>query len=566
MGSERGGAGFGAVAPEVREGHSAIVAVYDPESKKLVVRVVYDGPGMAGKTTNLQQICNTFAPQRRSELYSGPTAAARTLCLDYMHIDGGLVRGHDLRCHLLTVPGQAVLNRRRQMILQMADTVVFVMDSTEEGVREALPMWRSLLACTGGPEAGVPVVLQANKQDREGALSVPALRERWQLPSSIAVIAANAAAGHGVRETVVLAIRAAAVLLQDELTTSGIAELEGTYETGQELEQKILAAEGTGVAALRFPAREGSARKKKSERARPPEESSVRISSVEPPAPSELPPGTPPWTGTISLPTQDATAGLVWPALEGRKTLRRVPFGEATRHHVKRSTEAKARAKKGEVIIYEAGIWCLKTTKSRRFATSEQARNELVRLAHQKLNLGTLCVPRTVLVAHRGADDAYWLWTISLWLTSLASQLDYAVKNQDEGTLSDVLSQYARLVVRGLRMCLDSNVILDLHPSNFGLLCDEAFYLDDELTTGGHVPLAGHAILRRFDEYATYPGALRVYLEVLIHELGLSLRVGEPEQLNLAHSIETAIVSTDAGKRAKEQLVNALAVPLTASR
>jgi hypothetical protein len=72
--------------------------------------------------------------------------------------------------------------------------------------------------------------------------------------------------------------------------------------------------------------------------------------------------------------------------------------------------------------------------------------------------------------------------------------------------------------------------------------------------------------LRRFDEYATYPGALRVYLEVLIHELGLSLRVGEPEQLNLAHSIETAIVSTDAGKRAKEQLVNALAVPLTASR
>ena len=145
-------------------------------------------------------------------------------------------------------------------------------------------------------------------------------------------------------------------------------------------------------------------------------------------------------------------------------------------------------------------------------------------------------------------------------MSSLSSQLDYAVKNADEGTLSDALSQYARLVVRGLRMCLDSNVVLNLHPRNFGMLYDEGFYLDDDLQTGGQIPLAGRSILRRFDEYSGFPGALRVYSEVLLHELDAHLRPGELEQLDLPHAVDKAIVTTDAGKRAKDQLAYELSM------
>ena len=522
------------------------MAVYDPESNKLLVRVVYDGPGMAGKTTNLQQICSFFAPQRRSELYTGTTAAQRTLCLDWMHLDGGLVRGHDLRCHLLTVPGQAVLSRRRQMLLSMADTVVFVLESTEAGLADALPMWRSLLAWTGGPEQGVPIMIQANKQDLPGALSPAEVRARWALDPAIVVASAAAASGNGVRETVVMAIRAAAVQLQEVLSTTGVADLKGTYETGKELEKRILAAERGGAA--------------------PPEAAKRRTpvvpagGSESPSAPTVNDAATEPtsWTGEITLPGVDVPAGLVWPALEGRKTLRRVPFLEATRHEPEPSIVSARGSRRSDAIVYEAGIWCLRTSLRRRFQSAEQAREELVRLAHRKLNLGMLCVPRTVLVAQRSGGDSYWLWTISLWLSPLSSQLDYAVKNGDEGTLSDALSQYGRLVVRGLRMCLDSNVVLNLHPRNFGMLYEEGFYLDDEIETGGQIPLAGRSILRRFDEYSAFPGALRVYSEVLLHEVDAHLRPGELEQLDLAHAIDKAIVSTDAGKRAKDLLSHEL--------
>ena len=282
------------------------MAVYEPESNKLVVRVVYDGPGMAGKTTNLQQICNFFAPQRRSELYTGTTAAARTLCLDWMHLDGGLVRGHDLRCHLLTVPGQSVLSRRRQMLLSMADTVVFVLESTDAGLADALPMWRSLLSWTGGPAQGVPIVIQANKQDLPGAIGTAELRQRWQLDASIPITTAEAANGNGVRETVVIAIRSAAVQLQEVLSTTGVSDLTGTYETGQELEKRILAAERGGGPPPE-PRRTPSVPVGMSESPRPPSDEPIVDAST--------------WTGEITLPGVDVPSGLVWPALEGRKTI-----------------------------------------------------------------------------------------------------------------------------------------------------------------------------------------------------------------------------------------------------
>jgi signal recognition particle receptor subunit beta len=538
--------------------------VYDPESKKLIVRVVYDGPGMAGKTTNLQQISAIFGAIRCSELYSGMTAASRTLYLDWMQLDGGVVCGHDLRCHVLTVPGQAILNRRRQMILSMADSIVFVVDSSEDGLREALPMWRSMPASTRSPAAGVPVLIQANKQDRPGALSVAALRERWKLDPTIPVIAANAASGDGVRETVVLAIRGAAVLLQGELTTTGIVELEGTYETGREIERRIVAAEraqqSSPLDAL--------------QRATPPLPSvrSREGDETPPPVPSPRLSGTserdasgglieadePAHEERVTLPTAEVPRGLVWPAVEGRNTLRQVPFAEAVRRTAKRPSGARGRVGHSEAILFKAGIWCLKTSKKRRFTSAEEARSELSRLAHNKLELGTLCVPRTVLIAQPDPDESYSIWTISPWQTTLANQLEAAAKNQDEQALSDVLSHYARVVVRGLRLCLDSNGVLDLDPRNFALFCEEVFYFDDELPHGAEVPLAGHAMLRRFDEYATYPGALRVYLEILLHELGQLLCFREAEQLNLHHAISKTIVGTDAGSNARSQLSSAL--------
>jgi mutual gliding-motility protein MglA len=580
------------------------VAVYDPETKKLVVRVVYDGPGMAGKTTNLQQICTFFTLQRRSELYSGRTAAERTLCLDWLQLDGGLVRGHDLRCHLLTVPGQAVLSRRRQMLLTLADVAVFVVDSSEPGMKQALSMWRSLLACTGGPGA-VPLVIQANKQDQPGALTPVQIRERFKVDTSVPVVPANASTGQGVRETIVLAIRAAAVLLQDKLSTTGVNEIEGTYESGQDLEQRVLemernnpmlltdavlaarAASATPAPAAADPAVFTSLGLESPTRENSPAplspepnlgDSTTAQRELETPAaaaagvlPAPTPPTAEPERVSLAvssrpaevaptsreppLPSAEVPTGFVWPALEGRRTLRRVPFSDAVRHQ--RSRHAKAPARADDSVVFEAGIWCLRTNRRRRFSTVESAREELMRLAHTKLDLGTLCAPRTVLAVQRDADDGYWLWNISIWLTTLENELEQATRVNDHAALAAALGHFARVTLKALKMCLGNNMVLDVQPRNFGVLADEVFYLD-EVEPGQTLPRVGHTILRRFDEYSRSPEALSHYREVLEHGFSHDFNWGEIEQLDLLRSLGTTIVSTEAGRRGRADLAQVL--------
>ena len=89
------------------------MAVYDSSIQKLVVRIVYDGPGTAGKTTNLQQLYGFFSDWRRGELHSTPNSEGRTQSLDWLQLDGGLVRGHagDLRPEPCRIDQRLVVTR-----------------------------------------------------------------------------------------------------------------------------------------------------------------------------------------------------------------------------------------------------------------------------------------------------------------------------------------------------------------------------------------------------------------------------------------------------------------------
>jgi hypothetical protein len=82
------------------------MAAFDPHERKILVRVVYDGPGFAGKTTNIQQLHGFFTDRRRGDLITPEAKEGRTQFFDWMHLDGGLVHGHGLRCQLVSVPGQ----------------------------------------------------------------------------------------------------------------------------------------------------------------------------------------------------------------------------------------------------------------------------------------------------------------------------------------------------------------------------------------------------------------------------------------------------------------------------
>ncbi|MCA9643517.1 MAG: hypothetical protein KC492_22615, partial [Myxococcales bacterium] len=217
------------------------MAVFDEREQKIVVRVVYDGPALAGKTTNLEQLCHFFTPLRRSELYSPKALAGRTLFFDWLQLEGGVVAGYGLRCHLVTVPGQAVLSRRRWHLLDIADVVVFVTSSSLSELKDALPMYKLLRQHLQNTDRGdIPVLIQANKQDLPGSAAPHTVAEALGTPSATA-ISANAATGAGVRETVVLAIRAAAERVQRQVLERGLHALQGEVLGGEALMQEMAA-------------------------------------------------------------------------------------------------------------------------------------------------------------------------------------------------------------------------------------------------------------------------------------------------------------------------------------
>lgn len=175
------------------------------------MRIVYDGAPEAGKTTNVAWLTGQVGLLRRGSVESPGTSGRRTEYFDWLDFAGGYVDGRRVRCQLLSVPGQPQLLRRRRYLLESADAAVHVVDSRPEQLtktRDNLARSRKLLAALGGSvEAGF--VVQANKQDLPGALSIEALARELSLPADVAIVPAIARSGEGVMSTLMLAARLA---------------------------------------------------------------------------------------------------------------------------------------------------------------------------------------------------------------------------------------------------------------------------------------------------------------------------------------------------------------------
>lgn len=166
------------------------------------MRIVYDGLGTAGKTTNLRGLHAAFASRSREGVVAPEeNAKGRTLFFDWLELDVGHLDDQRLRCEVISVPGQFAHARRRFHLLQEIDGAVLVCDSTPGGVRAgavAATFLRRALASSGNEHA--PIVLQANKQDLEGALAPEDVAAALPLAFA-AVIGASATGGDGVRLT-----------------------------------------------------------------------------------------------------------------------------------------------------------------------------------------------------------------------------------------------------------------------------------------------------------------------------------------------------------------------------
>ena len=172
-------------------------------AREINCKIVYYGPGLGGKTTNLQHLYDITGAENKGKLISLATETERTLFFDFLPIDLGQIRGLRTRFHLYTVPGQVFYDASRKLILRGVDGVVFVADSQEERLDANLESLSNLdqnLKDHGFDLAKIPYVLQLNKRDLPNAMPAEQLQRMLQIKGE-PMFEAVAASGTGVLET-----------------------------------------------------------------------------------------------------------------------------------------------------------------------------------------------------------------------------------------------------------------------------------------------------------------------------------------------------------------------------
>ncbi|MBF6612022.1 MAG: gliding-motility protein MglA [Chloroflexi bacterium] len=179
------------------------MALINVATKEIHCKVVYYGPGLSGKTTNLKYIFSTVPNQARGDLLSIDTETERTLFFDFLPLDLGKVHGYQVRFHLYTVPGQVLYERTRVAVLNGADGCVFVADSQRsklaEDVRSLQELARNLTQ-QGKRFLEFPMVMQYNKRDMPDALPLEIL-EKYLNSMRVPAYEAVAHKGVGVFDT-----------------------------------------------------------------------------------------------------------------------------------------------------------------------------------------------------------------------------------------------------------------------------------------------------------------------------------------------------------------------------
>ncbi len=148
-------------------------------AKEIHCKIVYYGPSLGGKTTNIQWVYQTLASDQKSKLVALNTEIERTLFFDFLPLEVGEIRGFQTRFHLYTVPGQVIYDASRKLILKGLDGVVFVVDSQADRLEENIASMKNLeknLEQQGYNIKEIPLLIQYNKRDLPNSLPMAELR------------------------------------------------------------------------------------------------------------------------------------------------------------------------------------------------------------------------------------------------------------------------------------------------------------------------------------------------------------------------------------------------------
>lgn len=179
------------------------MALVNHQTREINAKIVYYGPGLCGKTTNIHMIYHRIAPGQRGKLISLATETDRTLFFDFLPVELGTIKNYKVRFHLYTVPGQVFYNATRKLVLKGADGVIFVADSQNDMLEanlESIANLRDNFKEQGIDLSDFPMVIQYNKRDLSNVLPVEELNAAMN-PRFLSYFEAVATTGEGVLRT-----------------------------------------------------------------------------------------------------------------------------------------------------------------------------------------------------------------------------------------------------------------------------------------------------------------------------------------------------------------------------
>jgi len=407
------------------------MAVIDSEAGEIVIRLVYDGPPEAGKTTSLRALAGSLS---QASYTPAEDANGRTLWFDWMEYVGGRFEGSRIRCQVVSVPGQCELGARRRRVLEDADVIVFVGDSSAREMPRTLAHLFELRALIAdAPDAPIGVILQANKRDLGDAVPLEDLRARLaERGWPIGVVESIAADGTGIREAFVYAVRLALDRTRELMIRGALRTAPDAGTTADQLLEILRAEEQALATRLVDPPPavvQASPESPAAELLR--EVLEFETAARSPPAPRGDRHGAP------RLPDAGVPSGAIWPPVEGRAIL----------SELAQTTLVLRRLSNGDWAAGLGSGWRVMSTRDAAFDTLDQGRAALIQWARLHATANGVISPRRCIVLADDGRGGWRLWQVVQTEESLRELISRSLHEHTGEALIAWLSQAVQLLV-----------------------------------------------------------------------------------------------------------------------
>lgn len=383
------------------------------------LRIVYDGPGRAGKTTTLRAL------SERLELscHTPKEIDGRTLYFDWFSYRGGLFDGCQLDCQVVSVPGQATLKQRRDYLLKTADAIVYVAPVTETTLANCI----SALREHQRSELTLGVVFQINKRDQPDALPLHQIKEALNLAGlTPAVVETRATEGAGVRETFVFAVRLALDRIREQMERGTLPLGDPAVASADDLLAHMRTNEAAKLRSV--PTQSFGTSAPNSSTINALEQLFAETSS------SSSRPSPPPGRKEAPRPPEaNVPSGHIWPPIEGRICLR-----DAT------DCELRLEEVDGDWWASTSTGWRFFSPENNRFQEAEEGRHELIELARRHAALATVLSGPRCLVLTPDHGGKWRLWQVVRERLSMRDRLSTLIGESDEAEIARLLADTTR--------------------------------------------------------------------------------------------------------------------------